>query len=68
MIADVILVVVCVAIIGLIVYGIYNKKSINSSNIKQEEYKIDDIKTSYVDRLKPSHLNSFYKLFSGQFN
>ncbi|AAR07460.1 104L [Yaba monkey tumor virus] len=68
MIADIILVIICVAIVGLIVYGVYNKKSANLFNEKQEEYKIEDIKTSYVDRLKPNHLNSFYKLFSGQFN
>ncbi|ABI99097.1 IMV membrane protein [Deerpox virus W-1170-84] len=68
MIGDFILIIICVAIIGLIVYGIYNRKTSYlqtnpPTDIPEKYEKQDQLKTGFVDKLKPGHLNSFYKLF-----
>ncbi|QEJ79252.1 IMV membrane protein [Goatpox virus] len=67
MIGDIFLVIICVVVIGLIVYGIYNKKTTTNKNHEADKYeKMNELKTGYVDKLESKHLTSFYKLFSSK--
>ncbi|AAF17985.1 gp102L [Rabbit fibroma virus] len=66
MISELLLLIICVVIVGFIVYGIYTKKK-TTQHVppSSEQYeKMENLKTGYVDKLKSAHLKSFYKLFS----
>ncbi|QDJ95045.1 IMV membrane protein [Hypsugopox virus] len=64
MIANIFLIVICVVIVGFIIYGIYNKKyksGINNTENKNLEPDDDD---TFTDKLSEDQLDAFYKLFT----
>ncbi|AFB76940.1 MV maturation protein [Cotia virus SPAn232] len=70
MIGNFILAIICVIAIAVILYSLYNSKSINNvANIDKDEnsdYNKLLKATGYVDKLKPAHLSSFYRLFTNK--